>query len=272
MTELSSINIKQYLLENMVAFHEFCENHNLKYYLLGGTLLGAVRHQGFIPWDDDLDIAMSRSDYEKLLSLREQVPEGFELNSFEHDQGYIYPFAKFCNKQLIVEEPFYKPFITGVWIDIFPLDYAFDNNICQKIQFQLINVLKKILILKTYAFKPSKRSALSKKVVVLLSHLVQAVPLSFIHKILFYLQIDLPNKFSNKNQLANYHGAWGIKEVAPKTLFEDRVLLSFEGREFWSVKDFDFWLSKVYGDYMQLPPEDKRKPEHIGRIVKVKDK
>jgi lipopolysaccharide cholinephosphotransferase len=89
---------------------------------------------------------------------------------------------------------------------------------------------------------------------------------------MYFLQVSLPNRFSNKKHLANFQGAWGIKESAPKTLFENRILLSFEGKEFWAVKDFDFWLTKVYGDYMKLPPEEKRVPEHIGRIVEVKDK
>jgi lipopolysaccharide cholinephosphotransferase len=272
MSDLNNLNIKKYLLENMISFHEFCEKHDLKYYLLGGTLLGAVRHQGFIPWDDDFDVAMSRKDYEKLLALTEKTPNGFELNSPEHTQNYIYPFAKFCSKKVIVEEPFYKPFITGIWIDVFPLDYTFDNTLAQKIQFLLINFLKKFLILKTYAFKPSMRSVLTEKLAVFLSHLSQVVPFSLIYKVMYFLQVSLPNRFSNKKHLANFQGAWGIKESAPKTLFENRILLSFEGKEFWAVKDFDFWLTKVYGDYMKLPPEEKRVPEHIGRIVEVKDK
>lgn len=269
--ELELDVIKKHLLKNMVAFHDFCEEHKLNYYLLGGTLLGAVRHKGFIPWDDDLDIAMPREDYEKLLLLSNRVPTGFKLTAIENDKNYIYPFAKFCSDKVIVEEPFYRPFVTGVWIDIFPLDYIFENNKAQKASFAVISILKKILILKTYAFKPEKRSFFSKNIALFLSFLAQVTTVNFLYRLMSFIQIYLPGKYSNKKYLANYHGAWGVKEIAPQKIFEKKSLYNFEGELFWAVKDSDYWLTKVYGDYMQLPDESKRKSEHIGRIIEIRE-
>ena len=263
--------IKKYLLETMKCFHDFCEQNGIKYYLLGGTLLGAVRHRGFIPWDDDLDVAMLRSDYERLLALTANVPDGFELNSIEHTENYIYPFAKFCHKGFIVEEPFYKPFLTGLWIDVFPLDYVSESQYVQKFQFLLIGILRNLFILKNYSFKPSKRSRFSKIFAVIAAHTTQLIPAWVLYSLMRRIQVNFPNRFSDKNHLANLHGAWGAKEVGCKSLFKKRSLYDFENEKFWSMADSNSWLSKVYGDYMQFPPVEKRVSEHIGKIVKVKD-
>lgn len=261
---------KEYLLNTLKVFHDFCEIHNLKYFLVGGTLLGAVRHKGFIPWDDDIDVSMPRDDYENLLRLKDEVPSGFKLSAFEHDQEYIYPFAKFCNSNLIVEESFYKPFKTGVWVDVFPLDYTFEKIKLQKAHVFLMKILKKIFILRTYSFKIERRSFLSMKIAVLFAHLSQIIPLKFIYKTMSLLQKVVPKHFSKKKYVVNFHGAYGIKEVMPSYLFDKKKLYEFEGIKFWGVSDADFFLKRTYGDYMQLPPVEKQKPEHIGRIVEVR--
>lgn len=264
--------LKKYLLENMIAFHDFCEEHKLQYFLLGGTLLGAVRHKGFIPWDDDLDVAMPRKDYEKLLKIKEKIPNDYELNYYPNSEEYIYPFAKFCSKKIIVEEPFYKPFITGVWIDIFPLDFTFSSNVVKRIQFSIIKFFRNLLILKTGAFKTHKHSFLINKLMIFLVFLLKPFPKSYIFKALNLFQLWLPNKFSNKKNIANFHGAWGLKEVAPASIFQQVQLYEFEGKFFYSIKDASCWLTKVYGDFMQYPPEHKRVSEHIGRVLEHNEK
>lgn len=253
----------------MKYFHDFCEEHGLEYFLVGGTLLGAVRHKGFIPWDDDLDVVMLREDYNRLVSLADKFLFPFNLMHLNNDRNYVYPYVKLTNLNLIVEEPTFKPVVSGIWLDVFPLDFTFRSAINQKIHFLLISLVRKILILKHGAFKTQKRSGGVVKLLKSFYFFLKFIPNKALSWTFDFIQIILPKYLSNKEFVANLHGAWGNKEVAPTALFKKRRLYDFEECKFWSVDDADFWLKKVYGDYMQLPPKDKRAPEHIGRIIKV---
>ena len=124
---LQEQEIKPILLEIMAAIHEFCEQNGIKYSLWGGTLLGAVRHDGFIPWDDDIDIAMARRDYDRF--IREFQSEHFAVEACEKDSNYIYTFAKVYDKRTLKDEAIHygNPWRTGMEVDIFPLEeYAED--------------------------------------------------------------------------------------------------------------------------------------------------
>ncbi|MUG31587.1 LicD family protein [Psychrobacter sanguinis] len=261
--------IKENLLQTMSYFHSFCTTYNLEYSLIGGSLLGAVRHQGFIPWDDDIDIVMPRSDYDRLKQLQSQISAPYELLDSSKDPNYIYPFIKMTNSKLIVQESFYKPFTSGVWIDIFPLDYTFSNKSLQRKHFFVVDIFRKALILKHGAFKLSKRSNLMTNFLKKTYPIAALIPSSFF-SFAFYQLESIPYKYlGQKQNLANLYGTWKELEVAPKSLFNERKLYKFENHHFWGIKNADFWLSKVYGNYMELPPEHKR-TTHIGHIVSNK--
>lgn len=263
--------IKFHLIETIDYFHRFCEEHNLEYFLVGGTLLGAARHKGFIPWDDDIDVVMPRKDYNRLKEVSSSFDPPFVYKDYVQDSFYIYPFAKISNNNMIVEEVYYKPFRCGVWIDVFPLDFTFNNLFLQQVHFLSIDALRKLLILKSGAFKLGKRSFLATNLSKLLYPFVSLIPRRLLNSIFTILESAPYKYFSQNKHLANLYGAWGIREVAHKELFEEKVLYEFEGYKFWSVKDADFWLTKVYGDYMKLPPEYKRLPVHIGNIIEIID-
>ncbi len=259
------------LLEVMDIFHQFCEDNDLRYFLVGGTQLGAVRHKGFIPWDDDLDIVMPRDDYDKLISLGDKFIKPFVLRDISLDENYIYPYAKLANNNVMLKEVLYKSFDCGVWIDIFPLDYTFESTKAQKIHFALIKILRSILILKFGSFKVEKRTKTSLIIAKSLHKVLKYFPMIVLTKLFYLCEEILPNIFSNKKNYANLYGAWGVKEVAPVELFKKRKLYNFEGRKFWGVENADFWLHKVYGDYMQLPEESKRVSEHVVDITYCKE-
>lgn len=260
--------VKESLLQTMSYFHKFCTTHNLEYFLIGGSLLGAIRHQGFIPWDDDIDVVMPRADYNKLRELAYEFDYPFAYRDYRVDQDYIYPYTKVVNNEVVIEETCFRPFKSGVWIDIFPLDYTFNHITLRKIHFLSLSMLRKALILKYGAFKLEKYNWLTSTAIQAIYPIVNKTPRKQLN-ILFDLLESSPNKiFSQNKYLANLHGAWGIKEVAPKEIFNEKILYNFEGYQFWGIKDYDFWLKKVYGDYMQLPPMNQRIPVHIGRILK----
>ena len=252
-------DIKKVLLETLCEFHDFCEEHDLKYFLIGGTLLGAVRHKGFIPWDDDIDIAMPRKDYNKLISLSSRFKKPLKLRSFYAEKNFIHPFLKLTNEKIVVEEGEYNPFVSGVWIDIFPLDYTFNNTYLQKLHFSIVYRLRLALILK-YNLAPLKSYTLKKRLVATpLKPIAKLTPKAAINA-LFKANEKIPNLLfrTQKTQLANLYGAWGTKEIAPQKVFNERKLYDFEGKKFWGPKDAHYWLNRVYGDYMRLPPEAER--------------
>lgn len=129
MKELTLPEIKAIELETLKMFRSFCEEHNIRYYLAFGTLLGAIRYKKFIPWDDDVDLLIPREDYDRLLTLF-QDNERYRLYSFERNQDYHFPFAKLCDMTTRKVETDYanSKVEMGVEIDLFPMDY-FDNDI-----------------------------------------------------------------------------------------------------------------------------------------------
>ena len=118
-------DLQKALLEIFKAFVAVCEKHHLRYYLIGGTCLGAVRHKGFIPWDDDIDVGLPREDYEKFIQLQDEFKDTpYFIQTWKSDPKYIYGYAKLRNSNTTYIENFYKhfQFNQGLWIDIFPID------------------------------------------------------------------------------------------------------------------------------------------------------
>lgn len=261
-------DIKKVLLDTLCEFHAFCEKNNLEYFLIGGTLLGAVRHEGFIPWDDDIDIAMPRKDYDKLAELSHKFNYPLKFRSPDNERDYIHPFAKLTNERILIEEGAENPFRSGVWIDIFPLDTTFNSILFQKIHFSAVYRLRLLLDLK-YDKRSLEDFSIVKKIVAKpLRPIAKLIPKKIINRA-FSVNETVPSCVFNKQQyLANLYGAWGAKEIAPTEIFKEKVLYNFEGKNFWGPKNADFWLSKVYGDYMEPPPEDKRGSHHKIKIIK----
>lgn len=242
------------LLAIMKNIHDLCMKHDIPYFMLGGTMLGAYRHRGFIPWDDDMDIGIPRKFYDRFVDIcRKELDSEYELLSFEHSEYCVLGFAKIHDRRTVVIET-YAPKTSeqlGVNIDIFPLD---DSNASKWLLSRngMIRCLFKVQ--KLLFVNPENRTPLKKA----MARIVQK--LNFLDKDI--IPALLNKKLSSAKEglpcFSNYFGAWGLKETIRKSIFGNPTLYDFEDTKFFGVQDFDSYLSHLYGDYMKLPPENQR--------------
>jgi lipopolysaccharide cholinephosphotransferase len=234
-----------------------CEKHSLEYCLIGGTLLGAIRHKGFIPWDDDLDIAMPRDSYERFIKLCEsELNSKYHLDIYETNPNYWLPFAKIRKKNTAYVENALakrKDIPHGIWVDIFPLDNAkHQNSFLQFIQAKLVKILRGYISLKQGYTAPTDS----------LKRFLGFNLLRFFSiKNAFTIQKKLMTLWNNQNTqyFVNLASLYDYRiETIPKSKFFPAVKVEFEGKYYNAPRDWDYILTRVYGDYMQLPPEAKR--------------
>lgn len=246
--------LKQKEIRLLRAFMEVCEKLNLKYYVLGGTLLGAVRHQGFIPWDDDIDLGMPREDYEKFLECAQaHLPENIFVQSFRTDPQLPCNFSKLRDSNTTFVEDSIRdvPINHGIYIDIFPLDYYPDRG--RKL-FSVKETLLKLRIADAFTLKSQKLKVKAARCVARVLYPTVAGAVAKRDK--------MHRSVTSGRYIANHCGAWGKKEIVPAEWYGEGTALTFEGLEVQAPSGYREWLTQVYGDYMQLPPEEKRIPHH----------
>ena len=254
--EYNNIGLKNILLSMLDEFILICKKYDLKYTLLGGSVLGAIRHGGIIPWDDDIDVGMPRSDYEKLLSIADNVlGTKYKLVSAYNDKDYVYPFAKlFDNETTLVE---FKDFfyLGGIYIDIFPLDGIPKNTNLRIKKIWKIRYAATNLILAKFSSEYKKHyffRYLAYKVIFR----------GFNNALKICNKIARKYPYSKQYDIANYFGAWREKEISDYSWFNPLIEVTFEGRKVWIPNNYDAYLTKLYGDYMTPPPIEKRKSHH----------
>lgn len=253
--------LKKIEVEILKEFINICEKLNLKYYVIGGTLLGAVRHNGFIPWDDDIDIGMPRKDYDIFIAeASKYLSEHYFLQNHLTDPMWISNFSKIRDSRTTFIESSVKKFSInhGVYIDIFPLDYHDKTN--EDLFFRKFKTYTRRIGL---AYQSPNLKVKLKKYLVSFRSLLSCWSLRN--------TVLKKEKLMKNNDAtpywANYCGAWGKKEIAPVSWYGDGVILQFEGINVVAPSNYDAWLTQVYGNYMELPPVEKRKTHHYTAIV-----
>lgn len=258
MIKLNIEEIKDIQLNILKIVTEYCEDKDLIYFLGYGTLLGAARHKGYIPWDDDIDIIMPRHDYESF--IKEFKMDDYDVKSHYKDSSYPYKFAKVSYERSILKENTDLKYNIGINIDIFPLDTFPESTEKIKKLYKEIKFYDSILKIKSIAINPNRKFyknlvlKLGKIATVFVSH---KKIIKMINKNAM-LYKDIKN-ISNMGCIVD---SYGIKDIMDKTIFDNRTKLEFEGHSFYAPEKHHEYLTNIYGDYMKLPPEEDRKTHH----------
>ncbi len=260
MKKLSLEEIQKKELELLRKIDAFCEENNLTYFLAYGTLIGCIRHQAFIPWDDDIDIIMPRPDYNKFLELKDEFHKEFKNTKIGYleDKTY-YPYVKVLDtKTLLQERNLKKSFASHIWVDIFPLDgISEDDKVNRKIFLKQKICMKILASMKIKPFK-MKGNILIKILGTLF------IPFGILLNYLFNFSRYIDNlsqkiAYTKANKVANIaECGYGFDEIIEKETLFPLLKKKFCGFEFNVPANYHDYLTQLYGDYMQLPPENER--------------
>ena len=252
--------LHEHILQILLSVDKVCREHDLTYYCWAGTMLGAVRHKGFIPWDDDMDICMPRPDYDRLMThAHEWLPTPLEALSIEIDASYPGGFGKIVDGSTTLIEREHSDYVGGIYIDVFPIDNVPDNQNLQSAMYKTWRKWFNIHGLKLMS--TVKERTFIKNAILVFFHLVLSlVPYKYLVK-----KIET-NAMQYSNQKTKYCGiaVWGYgkKEIKLKSNFEDVIMMPFEDITVPVPVGYDNYLTSVYGDYMMLPPAEKRTSHH----------
>jgi len=268
MNELKIEELKIEELKILEYFDEFCRKHDIKYSLTGGTLIGAVRHQGFIPWDDDIDIMMTRDEYNKFLELysKENDAANYKLITY-NNKNYNYMFAKLVSNDTVLVEDFNKKVEgMGVYIDLFPIDSIGNSYEEAKKRIHSIRFLLYLTVASNWRkFYINKHHGFLRQIIRAIFYVLSRG----INAKKEFIKIE--NRFvfnKDNNYFGCVCGVYEDKEIMDANIFREYQEVLFENKKFMAIKRYDEYLKGLYGDYMQLPPEEKRVPHHTFKAYK----
>ena len=262
MKYISNEEMKSIQISMLKDLHGFCEKNNIDYFLCGGSLLGAVRHKGMIPWDDDIDVAMTRDNYNKFLECYSS--QTYKLHKFSKDGNYLLPFAKISHPGTVLNEVTNVGEDIGINIDLFPVDGLPEGD-GKAIRF--VKQMKNLwgLIVCATVTEWSKRSKLKKFEIVTIKTFYRLFPIQK-QIVAFTNKYAQKYSFENAEKAAVVVWGYGLKEIVDKKSFTPTILVPFEDFEVRIPINYDIYLKSLYGNYMQLPPEEQRVRKHGAEV------
>lgn len=258
--QLTIDELKTIQLDILGVTTKFCEEHGINYWLNAGTLIGAVRHKGYIPWDDDIDLGMLRADYDKFTAAFNKHNERYKVVCFENDNTFPFPFAKVMDTHTVLYEPDEKGRKLCINIDIFvydnsPEDKAAENRMFMRRNcFYICNVARQARILQ----RP-KGNILRRMCVYALRSAVRLFPRNFFVR----KTIENSKRYLNAETKCIGDFVGTRRMTCDKKVFDSFIDGEFEGRTYKIPVGYDEYLRELYGDYMQLPTPDERVSTHI---------
>ena len=260
--------VQELELEILAEIDRICVKHNIKYSLGYGTLIGVVRHQGFIPWDDDIDIAMTRKNYERFKkAAKRELNERFFYQTNATDPEYYHLFDKVRMNDTVFKETFLAKYNIhhGVYVDIVPIDNIPDSKIMFYIQYGLFHFFRTGLMAK---YLDTKARTGKKKIIF---SILRVLYFPFPVRMLYKNAIIVARKYENKpgKRVAFLMSPYHLRDVVDSSVYKKYIRMPFEGKNYMVVSDYDYLLKHVYGDYMKLPPVEKRTTRHDLEDLKI---
>lgn len=257
--------IKDIELDLLCKFDIFCKQHNLTYSLAYGTLLGAIRHKDFIPWDDDIDVMMPRKDYEKLFELLDngEVVADYIKHLTNSMPGYYYHFGKLYNDKTVARM---ENNVTehGIWLDVFPVDNVPNSHFSAKIFHIKARMMRNMIIAGTTDFSDKKNKKYrTKKFLKFLTDVVGIDKIS--QKLNLYVQ---KNNKKTMNNVSIVHGQYDTNADLPYSTYFPTILKPFRGKQFPVSNGWDTILKGMYGDYMVIPDKDHQQTHYLKAFYK----
>ena len=259
----TSCDIKIKLKEMFAWFHAFCEENGLRYYMVGGTMLGSYRHGGFIPWDDDIDVGMPRADYDR---LEEILKDGSEDKRYvletpnTNANDYFYAFSKlYDTSTTLIENTRYK-IKRGIYIDIFPLDGIGNTREEAEKNYSKVYKLHNLLLTRVVGIRRGRKWY--KNLAVAAARAVPNFILNNKKLLLRFVGLCKKYDFDECEWGGNLVGAWRFKEIMPRDIMGEPTLYNFEGLRVYGPEKPDEYLTYLYGDWRKLPPIEKQVTHH----------
>lgn len=272
MLELDDRTLRQVQLiqlEMLIEVDRICKKCGIHYNIIAGTLLGAVRHAGYIPWDDDADVAMLREEYEKFRNVCKQELDSsrFYFQDHRNTRGYRWGYGKIRRKGTLFLREFqeHMPYRQGIFIDVFPLDGVPDSNLLRTIKnFECFCVRK---ILWSKAGKIADKNWMKRQIYRLLNHIPERKVFQYYHTMICRANRSRTKMvrilmFPTPNHVYGYCREW----------YENSADIEFEGFFFPGIRDYDRYLSFKFGRYLELPPEEQRKIHPVSAIRCLNEK
>lgn len=256
--------LQKKLLGILSWFHDYCVKENLRYYVVGGTMIGAARHKGFIPWDDDIDVAMPRSDYNRLIALFQKSNNRLDkyiLETIDSDApDFLYTFGKLYDLTTTMTEKLKKECRRGVYLDIFPLDGVGDS--LEEAQRYYKKIDRWNMFLMTRVCTVRKGRSIYKNMSIIVSRLL---PEFIVNDKEIARKIDNMCKtkdFDKCKYVCNCSSRYRGREIIEKRLLGKPTEYEFEGITVWGAEKCDEYLTHMFGDWKKLPPKEKQVAHH----------
>ena len=263
------------ILDILKAFMQICEKHGLRYYCCAGTAIGAVRHHGIIPWDDDIDVIMPRPDYDRLLEIAKHEDFGkYEIITPYSDPTYPLYFSKISDKETTLIEERERPCVIGLFVDIFPLDATDDDiNKAKRLKDKYTKIINRLNAVSTHntfgeymklLTDPNEWGRFAIKTLAFFSR-------SSIRRRLIAQMDEISHRYDydKARNVQVYTGSYGYKEVFPKEWLGEGKMFPFEDVIVPLPQEYDKYLRHFFGDYMQLPPVEQRIEKHNRAYVNL---